>query len=442
MTTRSVLPAISEHAVLRLVVVFVLYVAQGLPYGLVFFAIPAWLTTSGISALALGGYLSAATLPWTIKFIHGFIMDRYAYLPMGRRRAWLIGSQAAIVAALLVCAWLNPGAEAIALLSAFGFVVMLATTLQDVAVDGMAVDLLKEEERAKANGLMFGGQSIGIAAGGAFGGILLASFGLPVALVGVGAAVGLVLLMVVVLRERPGERLLPWTRGETSAINQEHHQGAWRPIFRNTFRVILKKRSMMLILSMVLIYACWGFFLGLTPLITTNITGWSDALYSSTSGAANFVSGVVSVLLLGLLVSRIGPRWGMVLATGLFASITIWMSFNEGRWADDYVMTLYIYLAISLIVLIVVCWATTAMRMCQPAVAATQFALYMAASNLGSSIGAALLGPIESLGGYSAVFIAMSVGLVSGGMLYFLYGDTDADPDSPERPPLLPPRME
>lgn len=427
---------------LRLVVVFVLYVAQGLPYGLVFFAIPAWLTTNGISALALGGYLSAASLPWTIKFIHGFIMDRYAYLPMGRRRAWLMGSQAGIVAALFVCAWLNPAAEAIALLSAFGFLVMLATTLQDVAVDGMAVDLLKEDERAKANGLMFGGQSIGIAAGGAFGGLLMASFDLPAALLGVGAAVSLVLLMVVVLRERPGERLLPWTQGKTSAVNQEHHQTAWRPVFRNTFRVILKKRSMMLILSMVLIYACWGFFLGLTPLITVNITGWSDALYSSTSGAANFVSGVVSVLLLGLLVSRIGPRWGMMLATGLFAAITIWMSFNEARWADDRVMTLYIYVAISLIVLIVVCWATTAMRMCKPAVAATQFALYMAASNLGSSIGSALLGPIERLGGYSAVFVAMSVGLVLGGMLYFIYGDTDADPDSAERAPLLPPRME
>jgi len=423
-TARS-LPAISEHSLLRLFVVFILYIAQGLPYGLVFFAIPAWLATNGISALAMGGYLSASTLPWTIKFIHGFIMDRYAYLPMGRRRAWLIGSQAGIVVALLICAVLNPDSQQIALLSAFGFVTMLATTLQDVAVDGMAVDLLKEDERARANGLMFGGQSIGIAAGGAFGGILMSNFGFPEALMGVAAAVGLVLLMVVGLRERPGEKLLTWTRGEASPINLEHHQSAWLPILKRTFRVILQRRSLMLIISMVLIYTCWGFYLGLTPLIATNVTGWSDALYSSASGAANFASGVVSVLVLGLLVSWIGPRWGMMLAVGLFSGTTLWMAFNEARWGEDAVMTVYIYVAISLIVLIVVSWATTAMRMCQPAVAATQFALYMAAANLGSSIGSALLGPIERLGGYPGVFIAMSIGMILGGIIYFIHGDSD-----------------
>ena len=49
----------------------------------------------------------------------------------------------------------------------------MATTFQDVAVDGMAVDIMKEEERARASGMMFGAQSIGIVAATALSGLAI-----------------------------------------------------------------------------------------------------------------------------------------------------------------------------------------------------------------------------------------------------------------------------
>jgi len=275
---------------------------------------------------------------------------------------------------------------------------------------------------------MFGAQSVGIAAGGAAGGILIASYGLPVALIAISAFLLAVLIMVVVLRERPGEKLLPWSDGQASSVNIQHHQGAWLPILRKTFKVILQKRSVILICGIILIYASWGFFLGLAPLVTTNFTGWTDAMYSSTSGAANFVSGILSIVIFGILVHRLGTRWSMLLATGIFAAMSLFMAFNEPLWIQDQILNLFIYVAVCAIVLIIVSWAVTAMRMCTPAVAATQFALYMAAANLGASIGAALLGPIESLGGYPAVFIAIAAGLIVGGFLFFWFGDENAGP--------------
>ncbi|MEM7053166.1 MAG: MFS transporter [Pseudomonadota bacterium] len=426
--TTAAWPSISEHSYLRLFVVFILYIAQGLPYGLFFFAIPGWLAASEVSALAVGGFISAASLPWTLKFMHGFFMDRYAYLPMGRRRAWLIGAQFCMVFGLLICAVMNPDVSQIALLSAFGFTVMLATTLQDVAVDGMAVDLLKDEERAKANGLMFGGQSVGIAAGGAVGGYLIAAYGLAFALVGVGVFLLLVLILVAMLRERPGEKLLPWSPGETSAINLERHEGAWLPLLRRTFRVILRRRSLILMIGVILINASWGFFLGLGPLVATSAAGWTDAMYSSTSGAANFVSGILAILVFGLLVYRVGTRWGMVLATIILSAMCLFMALNEPLWADSRIIKLFIYVAICMYVLILVVWAVTAMRMCSPEVAATQFALYMAVANLGISLGAALLGPIESLGGYAAVFAAIAVGLLLGGVIFYLFAESGNGP--------------
>ena len=421
MNTNTALPAISEHAYLRLFVVFILYIAQGVPYGLIFFAIPAWLAANGASAESVGIYLGMAGLPWTLKFLYGFVMDRYAYLPMGRRRAWLIGAQFFMVAGLIAIAVLNPELNQITLLAALAFTVQLATTLQDVAVDGTAVDLLKDSERSLANGLMFGGQSVGIAAGGAVGGGLIAAYGLSIATLCVAGFVMLVLLMLLVLRERPGEKLLPWSKGMTSGINLERQQDAWLPLLQQAFSVILRPRSVILMVAVVLINASWGFFLGLAPLISAEFAGWEEEIYTATSGAANLVSGILAIVFFGLLVRSLGTRWGMLLATSLFAAVCVYMAMNPQAWSEAATMRNFIYAAICLYVLILVVWAVAAMRMCSPAVAATQFALYMGVANLGIAFGSFLIGPIQGYGGYSAVFFATATGLVIGGLIFLFF---------------------
>ena len=108
-------------------------------------------------------------------------MDRYSLLPMGRRRAWILGAQGVMIASLVVAALLNPAVGNVAILGAIGFTVNLATTFQDVAVDGLAVDIMNEDERARGSGMMFGGQSIGIAAATAMCGFVIEDFGAPAA---------------------------------------------------------------------------------------------------------------------------------------------------------------------------------------------------------------------------------------------------------------------
>ena len=86
---------------LRLFTLFILYVAQGLPIGLMWIAIPAWMAANGADAADVGFVLGLTALPWTLKLVNGFIMDRYTFLPMGRRRVWLIGAQLAMVTLLV-----------------------------------------------------------------------------------------------------------------------------------------------------------------------------------------------------------------------------------------------------------------------------------------------------------------------------------------------------
>jgi MFS transporter, PAT family, beta-lactamase induction signal transducer AmpG len=56
--------ALSEHRTLRMTTLFLLYVAQGLPFGLIDFALLAWLAQNGASAAAIGSILAMMTLPW------------------------------------------------------------------------------------------------------------------------------------------------------------------------------------------------------------------------------------------------------------------------------------------------------------------------------------------------------------------------------------------
>ena len=247
--------ALSEHRTLRVAVLFLLYVAQGLPFGLIDYGLPAWLAQNGASAAAIGGVLAMIILPWTFKLAYGFIMDRYAFLAMGRRRPWIIVGQLGLVAAFVAMAFMNPGAEQIGLIAALAFAMGLASAFQDVAVDGLAVDILPADEIERVNACMFGGQAIGTAAGAAISGYLISYSGLPAAALTLAAIIAAILVLVLVVRERPDERLLPWTKGAASQRNLDLHLGAFGPIIRNLFAAMFTRQTLILIPALLAVTA-------------------------------------------------------------------------------------------------------------------------------------------------------------------------------------------
>jgi PAT family beta-lactamase induction signal transducer AmpG len=54
---------LAESRSLRLATLFILYVAQGVPIGLFWFAIPAWMGANGASAADVGYVLGLTALP-------------------------------------------------------------------------------------------------------------------------------------------------------------------------------------------------------------------------------------------------------------------------------------------------------------------------------------------------------------------------------------------
>ncbi len=401
---------------LRLFTLFILYVAQGVPIGLFWFAIPAWMAANGADAADVGYVLGLTALPWTLKLVNGFIMDRYTFLPMGRRRAWIVGAQLVMIALLLACAFSRPGVTDVLILGLAGFAVQMATTFQDVAVDGLAVDIMEEEERARASGMMFGGQAIGIAMATALTGLAISALGPAAAYLLAAGFIAVITGYVIVLREREGERRLPWSSGTTHKRNETIQLGAWWPILKNTFRSVLLPVSLLWLPVLLVRGFHYGMFTGMTPVIGAGELGWDEETITSLVGTAQLVAGILGLTLGGWAGDRFGAKRTTIAFFVLYMMMSATMFALRDSWSDPALFRVFVFTWCSLDILITVAALPISMRLCNPKVAATQFTIYMALSNFGISAGAWVFGFSAALGGLANMFVVV-LGLHAAGLL-------------------------
>lgn len=382
-----------------------LYVAQGLPLGLFFFAMPAWLASNGASAGDIGLVASLSSLPWSIKFINGFIIDRFAYLPMGRRRAWVIGAQLLIVTGLLMFALTEPTVKDVGLIAGFSFAIMLFTTFQDVSVDSLSVDLIPDDERGRANGFMFGGQAIGTAIGTALTGFAIMHYGPPIAFSLVAIIVALILVTLLLVCERDGERRLPWSRGDALPMNIDLQATDMRPIIKTVLSVLARPQSLIMALVSFCTGTAYGIFPAVGPMLTSEFLGWNEARFSGLSSLGSIAGGLTGVLIGGFFTDHFGPKKvGMVLMATM-AGVSLAMASVATSWADPILLRSFVIGWLVLDTLVSVAIVPILMRLCDLRVAATQFTIYMAIANLGISFAAVMLAPLQKLGGFQAMFL-------------------------------------
>lgn len=396
-----------SNRVLRLFTIFILYVAQGIPIGLFWFAIPTWMAVNGASAADVGSVLALTALPWSLKFINGFIMDRYTFLAMGRRRAWVLGGQLAMVAVFIAAAIIQPGPNDVAMLGLLGLVGNAATTIQDVAVDGMCVDLLEEDERAKGGAMMFGGQLIGTAAATAATGWAIANLGATGAYLVAALLIGIVSLFVLFVRERAGERAMPWSAGAPHPKNAAVQLGAWWPLLKTTFLSVMRPVSLFFVPVLLFKGAQYGVMTGAQPLIATGEAGMSETRVTAIAGTAQLIGGLLGLTLGGWAGDRFGAKWSTITLLVTWLIFNAGMALSSGYWVNTNYVTAFIISWFAIDTLISVVVVPIAMRLSAPKVAATQFAIYMAVNNMGISLGAVIIGLSDKLGGLIPVFWLM-----------------------------------
>jgi PAT family beta-lactamase induction signal transducer AmpG len=405
---RRDLPPLTESSFLRYLAFALLYLAQGVPYGFLNIAMAAWLADRGLSAGRIGAFLGMVLLPWSFKVIYGPVMDRWSFLAMGRRRPWILTGQMGLMVSLLAMAFVPDPIQNLTPLLIMGFVTNCFAAMQDVATDGMAVDILPVEEQARANGVMWGAKMTSIAGTGAGTAWLLVHAGLAAACFAGAAAVALVFLVPLLLRERAGERLLPWTCGRASDVTRTMQATSVWDIARDLWKASILPMSLLLGMAAFSFNVATGLFDALMPVLSTQQLGWQVTEFSNVKGLGSMCGGVFGMLIGGYLVDRFGRLRVMRILLAGFIAIHAGMAALGQFWDQRSLVTAYVIAHELTYTLITIAVFAVAMEVCWKRVAATQFTLYMMIANLGSSTGSALLGPVTSWGGSGLAMVAIA----------------------------------
>ncbi len=187
----------------RLAALSSLYFVQGLPTGFVADALRPYLTKVGVP-LAHLGLLGVLGLPWWLKVFVSPLVDRWRGGPLGPRRSWIVPLQLGM---LLTCSYAATlrlpeelGAAAIAI-----FVMNSFAATMDIAVDGLAVDLLGEADLGYGNSAQVVAFKGGMFAAGVVLAWIAAKRGLGLSFVfsGMAGFIAIVLVATLLWREPP-----------------------------------------------------------------------------------------------------------------------------------------------------------------------------------------------------------------------------------------------
>jgi PAT family beta-lactamase induction signal transducer AmpG len=383
--------SLADSPRLRLFALCTLYLAQGIPWGFMAITLPAYLADRGLGTDVVGVTMSMTTLPYTFKWIWGPIIDSVTLPALGRRRPWILLAQlmmAVTVISMIAIPDLTSGLTA---LSGMIFLHNVFNSMQDVSVDALAVDLLAEEERGRANGLMYGSKYLGGFIGGAGMATVIEMSGLRAALVLQTVALVAIMMVPLFLRERPAGA--PVDRPSVKRVAEGLLQA---------FRVRSAALGVALALAMLL---AGGILQAVSVVLFTQTLGWKAAEYASIVGGPGLWVGFGGSVLGGFLADRVGHR--RLAAIASIAMGLLWFTFAAGRplWEDrGFVYTLFLLEPLFQSIMTVSLFALF-MDISSPRVAGSQFSAYMALFNVSSTIGLRLAGSIQDVVDFRGAYV-------------------------------------
>ena len=400
---------LTDNALTRYITFSALYIAQGIPEGITFFAIPAWLAMNGKTAMEIAAYVGVIGIPWSFKIIIAPLMDRFTFLAMGRKRPWVILGQLGLIISFLCIGLVEDPLNNLSGLMAVGFFISFFGAFQDVATDGMAVDVIPENEQARANGLMWGTKIIGTSAALMAGTWLINNFGLATAISSLSIVVATIMFFPIYFRERPGEKTMPWTAGKVSPDSKQTQLNSWKYIFKSLYKVVRLKSSLVFALGVFVVSLMFGLIDTLLPIFSIQELGWTNSYFSNVFSITTVIGGFLGMFIGGYLVDYFGKiRMLSVYLFCITLLIAVFASFSN-LWSNNLIIYTFILSYYTLYTFLCIAVFASAMHLCWKTVAATQFTLYMALSNMGRAAGAAMLGVLKTKFSWEIVFLIIAI---------------------------------
>jgi len=395
-----------------------LYFAQGIPKGLLNIAMPAWLASQGMRASEIASYLAIVALPWVFKLATGPLMDRFQFPAMGLRRPWILGAQLGMTLSLCGLLLVDDPLQQMWTLTLLAMLVQAFAATQDVAVDGMAIDLVPESQHGRINAFMSFGKAVGWSGAAAVSGVMLTSVGLgTTALLAAGVSIS-IFGAFLLIREREGERRLPWSEGEHSEPIPAPDSIA--SLVGSLNQVLWSRISLIVFLILFFHGLVNGYGDALMPIAAVQLFGMTTSQWSNLVASMGLIGAFVA-LGIGPFIDRFGIKKMSIITTVVVLLHALILAQTEHMWSDDNYVLVMLAIWVLLDPVAMVCVIAIGMSICTKRVSATQFAVYMSAANLGLSLGAKLFGIVSETVDYadSYLLLALLVGFMLGILILF-----------------------
>ncbi len=153
----------------RLLFVFVMGFASGLPLLLTMGTLQIWLTEVGVSLTAVGLFALTGT-PYTLKFLWAPLIDRVP-VPLlsrrlGRRRSWMLVIQLGLMGAIVGLGFSDPATGPFRT-AAFALAVAFFSASQDIVIDAYRIEILDPSQQGAGAAMTQAGYRFGLIVAGA-----------------------------------------------------------------------------------------------------------------------------------------------------------------------------------------------------------------------------------------------------------------------------------
>lgn len=388
----------------RVLTLCALYVAQGIPWGFITVTFVTYLAVEGVAAGQLAFLLTLGTLPWSVKFLWGPIIDRYQFPEMGKRRPWILIAQTGMIVVLSAMLLIPNMSSNVTLVGIMFLVYNIFTALQDVSTDALAVDILEPHEFEKVNSYMFTSKAVGGIIGGAGLGTIIGFVGIKGAIVLQIPILVVIMLVPLFMTERPGEKLYPWSESSTQK-NAESivEQKSFKEIFDN-IKIAFSFRSAQLGIVLSLIISLSYFLIPILPLLFVRELGWTEEQFNATKGGVILIVTMLGYMAGGQLGKQYGGKAIIIYSAFSTALITAFWGMNESLWSNGLFMMTVWSLQTFVWAMVSINIYSLMMRITWAEVGGTQFTGYMAMMNLSAIIGYQLTAPLAARFDYSTLF--------------------------------------
>lgn len=153
----------------KLILIFLLGIASGMPLALIASTLTVWLTETGVDLSSIGLFVTVGAI-YSLKFLWSFVFD-HLYAPIigkaiGKRKGWILLTSVFLSIAIINLGGTDPSLDIIDTYVAALFVAFFSSIF-DINYDALRIEILKPQEQSPGVFMSTAGYRIGLLISGA-----------------------------------------------------------------------------------------------------------------------------------------------------------------------------------------------------------------------------------------------------------------------------------